>query len=86
MLRNTQVTLATLTHAFALCVFGGDSFGMRSPLQVTRQVQEHVLLAAADDLKSSAAWEATQTAKAAWIELRLAASSAAWQRVGPPVR
>jgi hypothetical protein len=82
MLRNTQVTLATLTHAFALRVFGGDSFDMRSPLQVTPQLQAHVLLAAADDLKSSAAWEAMQTAKAAWIELLLAASRAGWQRVG----
>lgn len=35
MLRNTQVTLATLTHAFALRVFGADSFGMPSALQVT---------------------------------------------------
>ena len=68
MSRNTQVTLATLTHALALRVFGSDSFGTRSALQVTLQLQEHALLAAADDLKSSAAWEALQTTKAAWVE------------------
>ena len=66
--RNTQVALATLTHAFALRVFGADSFGTRSAMQVTPQLQEHALLAAADDLKGSAAWEAMQTAKAAWVE------------------
>ena len=66
--RNTQVALATLTHAFALRVFGADSFGTRSAMQVAPQLQEHALLAAADDLKGSAAWEAMQTAKAAWVE------------------
>jgi ParB family chromosome partitioning protein len=68
MSRNTQVALAVLTHAFALRVFGADSFGARSALQVTPQLQEHALLATADDLKGSAAWEAMQTAKASWIE------------------
>lgn len=68
MSRNTRVALATLTHAFALRVFGTDSFGTRSALHVTPQLQEHALLAAADDLKGSAAWEALQSAKAAWVE------------------
>ncbi|MEO5738256.1 MAG: ParB N-terminal domain-containing protein [Variovorax sp.] len=66
--RNTQVALATLTHAFALRVFGSDGVGTRSAMQVTPQLQEHALLAAADDLKGSAAWEALQTAEGAWIE------------------
>lgn len=49
-------------------MFGADSFGSRSALQVTPQLQEHALLAAADDLKGSGAWKALQTAKAAWVE------------------
>ncbi|CAN5783308.1 ParB/RepB/Spo0J family partition protein [soil metagenome] len=68
MSRNTQVALAALTHAFALRVFGADSFGSRSALQVTPQLQEHALLAAADDLKGSPAWQALQTARAEWLE------------------
>ncbi|MEP6876608.1 MAG: hypothetical protein ABI887_19805 [Burkholderiales bacterium] len=53
MSRNTQVALATLTHAFALRVFCSDGVGTRSAMQVTPQLQEHALLAAADDLKGS---------------------------------
>jgi ParB family chromosome partitioning protein len=49
-------------------VFGADSFGTRSAMQVAPQLQEHALLAAADDLKGSAAREAMQTGKAAWVE------------------
>lgn len=68
MSRDTRVALASLTHALALRVFGTDSFGTRSALQVTPQLHEHALLAVADDLKGSAAWEALQSAKAAWVE------------------
>ena len=77
MSRNAQVALAALTHAFALRLFGADSFGSRSALQVTPQLQEHALLAAADDLKGSAAWDAMQTAKGAWVE-RLPEQRGAW--------
>ena len=77
MSRNTQVALATLTHAFALRAFGADSFGTRSAMQVMPQLHDHELLAAADDLKRSAAWQAMQTAKGAWVE-RLPEQRSEW--------
>ena len=60
--------LKGLTHAFMLRVFGEDSHGTRSALQVTPQLPALGLIAVADDLKDSAAWLAIDAAKSAWVE------------------
>ena len=66
--RNTQVALAALTHAFMLRVFGEDSHGTRSAMQVTPQLPALGLTAVANDLKESTAWLAVEAAKSAWVE------------------
>ncbi len=63
---NTTVALAAVVHVFVLSTFGADYPREASALQVSPQLSAFALEAAADDLKTSRAWQAVQQAKEAW--------------------
>lgn len=75
--RNTAVALAALAHSLAQRVLGDEFCRTGTALQITAQAQSHVLTSAADDLKTSPAWLAWQTARDGWIE-RLPRDRSAW--------
>ena len=64
--RNSGVALAALAHVFVLRVFGDERGQARTALQVIPSLPAYPMLAAADDLKGSAAWKALDAAKEAW--------------------
>lgn len=64
--QNTTVALAAVVHVFVLRTFGADYPREASALQVSPQLSAFALEAAADDLKTSRAWQAVQQAKEAW--------------------
>ena len=64
--KNTQVALAALAMVFVARVFGDERGHVTTALQVTPSLPEHSLLAAADDLKVSRAWQALEAAKETW--------------------
>lgn len=75
--RNAHVALTALVHTFALRVFGEQYPRAGAALQVTPQLSAHALLAVADDLKQSSAWQALEAARLAWKE-RLPANAGEW--------
>jgi len=64
--QNAVVALASVVHVFVLRTFGADYPREASALQVSPQLSAPALEAAADDLKTSRAWQAVQQAKQAW--------------------
>ena len=75
--RNSAVALAVLAHSFVLRVFGEERGQLRTALQVTPALPAYSMLAAADDLKDSAAWKALDAAKEGW-RARLPDHASAW--------
>lgn len=75
--RNTTVALASLAHVFVQRVFGQPSRRVESALQITAQLSGNAMEAAADDLKTTAAWRAVEASKLAWKE-RLPEQPGAW--------
>ena len=64
--KNTQVALAALAMVLASRVFGDGRGHSTAAMQVTPSLPAHSLLAAADDLKASRAWQALEAAKETW--------------------
>ena len=64
--KNTPVALAALAMVFAPRVFGDDCRYVTTALQVTPSLPSHSLLAAADDLRASRAWQALEESKEVW--------------------
>lgn len=75
--RNAHVALAALAHVFVQRVFGEDHRRARAALQITPQLAAHALLAVADDLKQSTAWQSLDAARLDWKE-RLPANAGEW--------
>jgi ParB family chromosome partitioning protein len=75
--QNTTVALAAVVHVFVLRTFGADYPREASALQVSPQLSAFALEAAADDLKTSRAWQAVQQAKEAW-RARLPEQQSEW--------
>jgi len=75
--RNAAVALASVVHVFVLRTFGADYPSEASALQVSPQLSAYALEAAADDLKTSRAWQAVQQAKDAW-QARLPEQQGEW--------
>jgi len=63
---NAAVALASVVHVFVLRTFGADYPRESTALQVSPQLSAFALETAADDLKTSRAWQAVQQAKEAW--------------------
>jgi ParB family transcriptional regulator, chromosome partitioning protein len=66
LMQNATVALASVVHAFVQRSFGPDYPREASALQVSPQLSAYALEAAADDIKTSRAWQAVQQAKEAW--------------------
>lgn len=64
--QNTAVAMASLAHVFVLRVFADDPPRVVPVLQLSPQVADPALEAAADDLKGGRAWQMLQLAKEAW--------------------
>jgi len=64
--KNTPVAPAALAIVFAPRVFGDDCRYVTTALQVTPSLPSHSLLAAADDLRASRAWQALEESKEVW--------------------
>lgn len=64
--KNTPVALAALAMVFVPRVFGDDRRYVATALQVTPSMPSHSLLAAADDLRASRAWQALEESKEVW--------------------
>jgi ParB family chromosome partitioning protein len=75
--QNVVVALASVVHVFVLRTFGADYPRETSALQVSPQLSAYALEAAADDLKTSRAWQAVQQAKEAW-QARLPEHQGEW--------
>lgn len=75
--RNAHVALVALVHVFLQRVFGEDYRRAGAALQVTPQLSAHALLAVADDLKQSTAWQTLEAMRLAWKE-RLPANAGEW--------
>jgi len=76
---NAAVALATVVHILVLRTFGSDYPREASALQVSPQLSAFALEAAADDLKTSRAWQAVQQVKEAW-RTRLPEQQGEWFR------
>jgi len=77
--QSAVVALASVVHVFVLRTFGADYPREASALQVSPQLSAPALEAAADDLKTSRAWQAVQQAKHAW-RARLPEQQGEWFR------
>ncbi len=77
--QNAVVALASVVHVFVLRTFGADYQREASALQVSPQLSASALDAAADDVKTSRAWQAVQQAKEAW-RARLPEQQGEWFR------
>ena len=77
--QNAVVALASVVHVFVLRTFGADYPREASALQVSPQLSASALEAAADDVKTSRAWQAVQQAKEAW-RARLPEQQGEWFR------
>ncbi len=77
--QNAVVALASVVHVFVLRTFGADYPREASALQLAPQLSAYALEAAADDLKTSRAWQAVQQAKQAW-RARLPEQQGEWFR------
>jgi ParB family transcriptional regulator, chromosome partitioning protein len=75
--QNSTVALATVVHAFVLRSFGAEYPREASALQVSPQLSAFALEAAADDLKTSRAWQSVQQAQERW-RARLPALQSDW--------
>lgn len=75
--QNVAMALASVVRVFVLRTFGADYPREASALQVSPQLSAYALEAAADDLKTSRAWEAVQQAKDAW-QARLPEQQGEW--------
>ena len=66
LVQRTPIALAVLAHAFVQRAFGDDHRGSGSVAQITPQLSAGALKSAADDLESSTAWQAVESARQAW--------------------